>query len=465
MNRDSFELRGKRFELSRSDVEDRLKHVEPKAVTKYQVRINGKGYPPKQALAAAIGKPVANFTTMDATRILSKLGFEVTGPNDDAMTSKTISEQLFEAYLNASGLTDFRFEPPQDGTSKRPDYSLSVLNTDILFELKQFDQTTADFNLVGGAYDPYKPVREKIESARKKFKDLERFCCCLVLYNNDKPLVELAWQFVYGAMLGNLGFSTPVNTGTGIADESQTQRIFGTGGKMYRYLDGQAIAPQNRTISAIVVLRRYMVGSKRFEIAMRRKENELGRKLELLEFWDETERARGTALDLSLTQLRVIVLENPFARIQLPRELFRGPYDERYAGCEGRIVRVFCGDQLAALEEEAREAELAGGMGNLPTKEELGRMHFSKLDKLCRKVAENPHASSVEADQARDLRNDMLGDRFKDIKDFPALGGKTVGETQTESLRRRVADFLTATSALWQSDKVLAGGHQNDKEA
>ena len=450
MNRESFELRGKRFELSRSDVEERLKRVEPKAVTKYQVRINGKGYPPKQALAAAIGKPVANFTTMDATRILSKLGFEVGGPNDDAMTNKTISEELFEAYLNASGLTDFRFEPPQDGTSKRPDYSLTVLNTDILFELKQFDQIAAtDFNLVGGAYDPYKPVREKIESARKKFKDLDRFCCCLVLYNNDKPLVELGWQYVYGAMLGNLGFSMPVNTQTGIADESQTQRKFGGGGKMYRYLNGQAIAAQNTTISAILVLRRYMVGTKRFEIAMKRKENELGRKLELLEFWDETERARGTALDLSLSQLRVVVLENPFARIQLPCQLFRGPYDERYAGSEGRIVRVFCGDQLAALEEEAREAELAGGTGNLPTKEELERMHFSKLDKLCRKVAENLYANSVEADQARDLRNDMLADRFKDIKDSPALDGKTVGETQTESLRRRVADFLAATSALW----------------
>jgi hypothetical protein len=451
MNRDSFELRGKRFDLSRSDVEERLRHVEPKAVTKYQVRINGKGYPPKQALATAIRRPLAHFTTMDATRILSKLGFEVTGPNDDALTNKTISEQLFEEYLNASGLTDFRFEPPQEDTLKRPDYGLSVLNTEILFELKQFDQTTADFNLVGGAYDPYKPVREKIESARKKFKDLDRFCCCLVLYNNDKPLVELGWQYVYGAMLGNLGFSTPVNTETGMADESQTQRIFGAGGKMYRYLDGQAIAPQNRTISAIIVLCRYMVGTKRFEIATKRKENELGRKLELLEFWDETERARGTALDLSLSQLRVIVLENPFARIQLPRELFRGPYDERYAGAEGRIVRAFCGNQLAALEEEAREADEAGGKGNPPTKEELERMHFSKLDKFCTKVSENPYASSVETNQARSLRTEMLtlSVTFKDIKDAPLLGGKTVGEAQTESLKRRVADFLAATSALW----------------
>ena len=447
MTPESFELRGQQFDLSRSDVEERLKHVEPKTVTKYQVRINGTAYPPKQALAAAIGKPVANFTTMDATRILSKLGFEVIGTDDEPMTNKTISERLFEAYLSAAGITDFRFEPTQDGTSKRPDYSLSVLNTEILFELKQFDQTAADFNLVGGAYDPYRAVREKIEAARKKFKDLERFCCCLVLYNNDKPLVELDWQFVYGAMLGNLGFGMPVNLQTGTADESQTTRTFNGGGKMYRYLEGRAIAPQNRTISAILVLRQYMVGAKRFEIAMKRKENELGRKLELLEFWDEIEHARGTAMDLSLSQLRVVVHENPFARIQFPREVFRGPYDERYAGSEGRIERVFCGNQLAALEEEAREAGTAGGRA--PTKEELERMHFSKLDKLCRRVAENPHASSVEADQARGLRTEMLSDRFKKIGESPALSGKTVGQTQTESLRRRVADFLAATSELW----------------
>lgn len=93
------------------------------------------------------------------------------------MTNKTISEQLFEGYLNASGLPNFCFEPTQDGTAKRPDYSLDVPNGKLLFELKQFDQTAADANLLGGAYDPYRPIREKIESARKKFKDLDRFCC------------------------------------------------------------------------------------------------------------------------------------------------------------------------------------------------------------------------------------------------------------------------------------------------
>lgn len=192
---------------------------------------------------------------------------------------------------------------------------------------------------------------------------------------------------------------------------------------------------------------------------MKRKENELGRKLELSEFWDETERAKGTALDLSLSQLRVVVLENPFARIQLPRKLFRGPYDERYAGSEGRIVRVFCGDQLAELEEEAREAELAGGPVNPPTKEELEQMHFSKLDKLCRRIAGNPHASSVEADQARSLITEMLtlSFTFRDMKNSPALGGKTVNDAQMESLKASRRRFPGGDIRFVARVKVMIG--------
>jgi hypothetical protein len=293
------------------------------------------------------------------------LGFEVIGSNDEALTKKTVSEQLFEAYLSALGLTDFRFEPPQDGTAKRPDYALKILNTEILFELKQFDPNASDFNFGFGAFDPYGPIREKIEAARKKFKDLDRFCCCLVLYNNGNPLVDLGWQFIYAAMFGNLGIQIPFNTGTGVGDQTQTREVFHGCGKMLRYLNGEAIAPQNQTICAIIVLRRYMVGRKRFEIAMKRKEKEFGRALELPEFLDEIERAKGTALDLSLSQLRVIVHENPFARIQLPVELFRGAYDEWYAGSEGRIGRVFCGNQLEALEieEKAGEKQLKETLG------------------------------------------------------------------------------------------------------
>jgi hypothetical protein len=73
-------------------------------------------------------------------------------------------------------------------------------------------------------------------------------------------------------------------------------------------------------------------------------------------------------MDLSLSQLQVIVHENPFARAgrELPRGLFRSPYDERYGGSEGRIVRLFCGSQLAALEEQEDSLGAETTMENRP---------------------------------------------------------------------------------------------------
>jgi hypothetical protein len=358
MSRQSFKLRGRRFELSREDVEERMKGVEAKSVAKYRVRIGGTDYPPKQALSVAIKQPLVEFTTMDAARILKKLGFEITGPEPESRSGRTLSERLFETYLESSGLADFSFEASQEGTSRKPDYSLRALDQELLFEVKQFDQTNRDFDFHLGAFDPYAPVREKIESARKKFKDLDGFCCSLVLYNNDKPLVDLDWQIVYAAMLGNLALQFPVNKRTGAGDLSRSRNVFHGGGKMFWYDKDTPVKPQNTTISSILVLQHFMVGQKRFEIAVRQQERLLGRQLELPEFMDQIDRTKGTSKDLSISQPRVIVHENPFGRIPLPNELFRGPYDERYAAREGRIVRVFCGDQLAELERE--EKGLAG---------------------------------------------------------------------------------------------------------
>lgn len=149
------------------------------------------------------------------------------------MNDKTISEKLWEAYLRGSNFSDFRFEPQHEGTLKRPDYILNVRGRKILFEIKQFDATDADLNLRIGAFDPYGGIRGKIEAGRKKFKDLDQYCCCLVLYDNGKPLIDLDSQFIYAAMFGNLGIEIPVNTETGIGDMSRSRRVMRGGGKMF----------------------------------------------------------------------------------------------------------------------------------------------------------------------------------------------------------------------------------------
>ena len=274
------------------------------------------------------------------------------GPVSVAPPTKTKSEMLFEGYLRAHGYTNFEFEPEMPGTTKRPDYRLAACGQDILLEVKEFRATPDDFNSRGGYFDPYPPLREKIEAGRKKFKDLDQHCCCLVLHNVDKPLVLLDWAHVYGAMLGNLGFSVPIHLPGGPAPvDGAIRHVFTSGGKMIRESKGVPVEPQNTTISAILVLGRVPVVERLFWADLRRREAGRGGAFDIEEIFAELELAAGTEHDLRRKHLRVVVHENPYARIPLHRDLFRGPYDERYGGLDGRIQRLFLGDAVAALPE------------------------------------------------------------------------------------------------------------------
>lgn len=330
-----------------------MKHIPPRPLERYAVRVNDRYYPPKQVVAVSLELPVTRFTTMDASRILTTVGFKIEEVKQVSRELlKNESELLFETYLKASGITEYTFEKQIAGTNRRPDYSVPWDGHEILFELKEFRAEAGDLQSGFGYYDPYGPLREKIEAGRKKYKDIDGSCCCLVLYNRDKPLVHLEWQFIYGAMLGNVGFSVPIQVpGRPEPDDKEIRSIFMSGGKMHREREGVPIAPQNQTLSAILVLQHVRVGERRFMADLRQRESDRGKKFELEEFWDELRKARGTERDVSLRQLRVIVHENPYARVPLNRELFRGPYDERYGGDEGRIQRLFQGDEIAKLPE------------------------------------------------------------------------------------------------------------------
>ena len=222
---------------------------------------------------------------------------------------KNRSEILFEDILMVSGLPDFTFEKQFLGTTKRPDYTVTLKGVDILFEVKEFGATN-DSQRGFSFYDPYGPIRKKIEEGRRKFKDLDNYCCCLVLYNRDNPLVDLGWQYVYGAMLGDLGFSVPLKIQGFLASpDDKVQFVCTSSGKMHREQRGLPSAPQNRTISAILVIEYLPVG-----------------------------------------KTRVVVHENPYARIPLPPELFSGLYDERYGNSKGQIRCLRRGDEIVKLQ-------------------------------------------------------------------------------------------------------------------
>ncbi|MGB6874522.1 MAG: hypothetical protein WBD87_00675 [Candidatus Acidiferrales bacterium] len=363
MQNHRFTLGGEEFELGRDDVERALRHVAPSQVRKYYVTVHGRQYPVKQAIAAATGLAADRFISTDAVRVLRNLGLNVERPGGVTNPVRTGSELLFEEYLRSHALGYFDFEPEIAGTSRRPDYRLVVQGEPVLFDVKEFRPDPALFlNTTGGAYDPYGRIREKIEAARKKFKDLKGFSCCLVLYNCGHPLVDLAsWHIVYGAMLGNFGFSFPVDINSGTGDPDKTTPVFHGGGKMLRYKDGEAVAAQNTTISAVIVVEHLALGMRRLSANIDRVKRDSDCKISIEQIWQITQDAVGTEHDPSLRQLRVIVYENPVAQKRLSREMFCGGYDERYGPEDGKLVRLYAGKGILELEaEETRSGSRIG---------------------------------------------------------------------------------------------------------
>jgi hypothetical protein len=275
-------------------------------------------------------------------------------------TKKTPGELLFEEYLRSNGINEFDFEKLQPGSNRPPDYHFQHNGFPVLLDVKDFRGKPKDFTMGSGAYDPYRPIREKIEQGRRKFSDLKPYACGLVLYNHDKPLVDLRPMFVYGAMLGSIAVRIPLDTETGTAQGKETT-VFAAGGKMLRYGRNETpIEPQNTTISAVIALGQLRVGEKRFHAWVNQEQIKSGRKLTFEESIDAATAFQGTDKDVSRAELRVIVYENPYARIAWPRDLFTGPWDERYGLLDHHIRRIYAGEAILEWERlTGREADFS----------------------------------------------------------------------------------------------------------
>jgi hypothetical protein len=196
----------------------------------------------------------------------------------------------------------------------------------------------------------------------------------LVLFNQEKPLVDLNWQIVYGAMLGPIGVSIPFNPDTETFDRSGSRDVFGGNGKCR--------PGYNTTISAVLILEPLLLGERRFRCHLNKLRSEMGdRKLTWDEIFElerrERDKARGTERDASLIQWRLVVLENPWASNALDRNLFCGRFDERYGDQDqdGTIQRIFAGEaveEIEALEQEFPSLRQRFLRGPIPNQSDLG---------------------------------------------------------------------------------------------
>jgi hypothetical protein len=258
--------------------------------------------------------------------------------------TKNESEKVFEQYLDSNGFQGkWIHEPSIGGKTKHPDYLLDFGGNNCFFEVKEL-RKKANEPTKGGHIDPYSSLRTKINEARKKFKEFKEYVCSLVVYNIDDRQFRSKPLDVFGAMLGNIGFRMDFDSAEGKAVAGTERNVFLEDGKM---IDNKRRQPQNTTISAIVVLAEFLDNTK-IQKALIKKIKQRKMKLTAIE-------KLGIRMKLykhcPVTSVpRVVIVENPFARVGFPADLFSGPFDERWRIADDRQERVFVGSKLKELE-------------------------------------------------------------------------------------------------------------------
>lgn len=70
-----FTMGGRKFDLTKEQVEMRTTNVRPEPIRTHSVVVNSLAYPPKQVIEVCVGFARTTFTTMEAQRVLNRLGF------------------------------------------------------------------------------------------------------------------------------------------------------------------------------------------------------------------------------------------------------------------------------------------------------------------------------------------------------------------------------------------------------
>lgn len=84
-----FVIGGEEYELDRDRVALAMKKKQPESIQKHFVELHGTLYPPKQVFAEVTGRSRISFTSQEALRVLTKLGFvcsEVGQKTENAIT-------------------------------------------------------------------------------------------------------------------------------------------------------------------------------------------------------------------------------------------------------------------------------------------------------------------------------------------------------------------------------------------
>jgi len=231
------------------------------------------------------------------------------------MSQPTVSEQVVEDYLASQGIP---FEPIPRSHFPTPDYRLLAKPEPVIVEVKEFGQSGKQRE---GGYCPVPFVRAKFEACWKQFEQYGDQACCLMLYNAGSTTVFLQPELILCAMFGEyrqrLGPDSYGFSGTAAIGPDKNTRVSGVAAFLPLRVDHGCIEAGRRVFQLTDGLSRDLSDDEAFQV--HRETAHFGQ----FEF-----------------VVRAVVVENPFARKQLPQNIFNGPFDERWARLEDGSVRI-----------------------------------------------------------------------------------------------------------------------------
>lgn len=87
---------GRKLDITNEEVVRKMRGVKPEPVREHLVEIAGVEYPPKQVLEAVTGWNRRSYTTLEAVRVLTRVGFDCRRTSDDE-PAPTLSKAAFQA--------------------------------------------------------------------------------------------------------------------------------------------------------------------------------------------------------------------------------------------------------------------------------------------------------------------------------------------------------------------------------
>ena len=128
-----FIVNGKRYSLTKQEVEAKVRRVPPGHIFEHTIEIDGVLYPVKQAFAVATDLPPVEFTTQRARDVLRRLGFSdprtasSPSPQPAAAPEQAISPVwVLEIRTLAGGSHEFELDEKQDVQALETEISHSI---------------------------------------------------------------------------------------------------------------------------------------------------------------------------------------------------------------------------------------------------------------------------------------------------------------------------------------------------